>query len=319
MAILYIGVVDFSTMRLMPERTLGETMLIPTLVPSRNRASQLFTLLESVQTNCPDTFDFTVLVKWDDPRYLAGYDQLSTMIFNHDGPYPADQIRFVVEDDCCKDFYGWLNSVDSNYMSLFVDDCIFYRPLHPKGPEELTDILDEHDDTWLLTLREGLNSTIHSYVPWDYRVQAPVEVKEEILDGKYIKWDASCGDPHYNQFFMWGWDGIIFRAEEYKEILNNVQFDDLRMVEHNMNNGENRKIVLANHTCKISPKLSCVFSAQWSCVHKVKGYAGGVVSCSPEEFNRRFLNNETIDWQGMDLLDIIKSCHFEPSIKWKQI
>ncbi len=289
--------------------------LIKVLVPSCDRASQLFTLLESTEKNCPNTFEWYILYKCNNKEYQIGYDKLIRAIILKDYPVSIDRIHFAQEENCCEEFYRFFEFVgDDPYFSLFVDDCIFFRELNA-SPKELTSLLDCDEENWCVTLRMSKNTYVHSYT--HNILIPPLPIDKTYLDDKYIRWDSYKCDRGLNSGMVHGWDGCVYPTQLYLKMLNNVQFTDLRHVEHTLNNDENK--FSTKKPYMVAPALSCVFSAQYNCVHKQRGYYGSVVRCEQKEFNDNFLNNEVIDWENMNLKDIIKSCHFEPPIKWRKL
>ncbi len=296
------------------------TNLIKAFCPSRNRAHQLSVLLSSTEKNCPNTYSWYILYDYSTEEFKKGYEQLFRMIKKYNYPVERANIHFVKETNCCQDFRTFLNSLtkDNPYFSLFVDDCIFFRRLD-SSPEEFASIFEDHPEVWIITCREGLNGYQHGYLPWAPIIQPPLKVEEELFDGKYIKWNCLDYDRGLNQGFFVGFDSILYRTEEFKEMYGDLRINNLRDVEHNINTGDNKQKYCGKRPYKVSPKLSCVVSANYNSTHLQPGGCGYLVSCSAEEFNKRFLDGEIMAWEDMNLCELVKGCHGEYPLKFRKI
>ena len=122
-------------------------MGIPTLILSKNRAPQLRLLLESLYFNATGIFDPYVCWTANTPAFESGYMKLQDEFAN---------VRFARESYLLHNLYNFLDHWKDDHFALFMDDCIFYKPLRI-SPEELLSNLD--DETWCLSLRLGRNTT----------------------------------------------------------------------------------------------------------------------------------------------------------------
>ena len=122
-------------------------MTIPTLIVSKNRACQLRLLLESLYFNATGVFKPHVVWKSTTPEFEIGYEKVAA-------EFP--QAIFTRETYLLVDFYHFLKKHQAGHFALFMDDCIFFKPLRV-SPEELISKMD--NDTWCLSLRLGNNTT----------------------------------------------------------------------------------------------------------------------------------------------------------------
>ena len=100
---------------------------IPTLILSKNRASQLRLLLESLYFNATGIFDPYVLWTANTSSFEDGYKKLISEFNN---------VRFARESYMLDNLYNFLDFWKNEHFALFMDDCIFYKPLR-LSPEEI--------------------------------------------------------------------------------------------------------------------------------------------------------------------------------------
>ena len=89
------------------------------IIFSKNRASQLNLLLDSIKLNAPTKFDkISVLYKADD-EYFKSYE-----ILKEDYQF----ITFKEESNFRRDFINLIND-DIEMTTLMVDDAVIYKPI----------------------------------------------------------------------------------------------------------------------------------------------------------------------------------------------
>lgn len=115
------------------------------LIFSKDRAAQLFLLLESLSLLCDDwdTLPITVLYKTGANRYRQQYDIVKST-------YP--KVKFMLEEDLRKDFYTVLDGTD--FVTFFTDDSIAVRPF---SVGECCLMLIEKEKSIGFSLRLGTN------------------------------------------------------------------------------------------------------------------------------------------------------------------
>ena len=100
--------------------------MIPLFIASKNRASQLRLLLESLNKNCSDLFEINILYSFDENGYQDGYKKLQDESI-------ANNIEWQQEDKdsngvFVRQFYDFLDH-NPDHFALMVDDNVFYSHL----------------------------------------------------------------------------------------------------------------------------------------------------------------------------------------------
>lgn len=175
---------------------------IPTLILSKDRAPQLRLLIESLYANATGIFEPYVLWKATTQEHQNGYHKLQSEKLG---------VNWSRETYMLENLYAFLQMFQGQHFALFMDDCIFYKPLR-KTPEELLSLFD--DDTWCLSLRLGENTTESTKKPLE-----PVYKK----DG-FIKYNFKEHEAYDNYGFYFSWDGVVYNTDEVLKMFNNDDF-----------------------------------------------------------------------------------------------
>lgn len=275
--------------------------MIPAFCPSLDRACQLHFLLESVQRNAPGVFAFEPLVKASAPEYMAGYLTLSQR-------FP--DVKIFLEDltDFENGFKDFLRRHAGKAVALFTDDCVFYDRLSmPPNFFEVSDV-------WCVSLRLGLNTTLQYYATGEQ--QAPLGRQEAFnVGGGFVGWDWKNRPVHQNYGYFISWDACIYRADDLLALAESIQFKNPREFEGILaGNEEIRKNI--PRRCMVAPAKSKVFVNTVNCVQQPGPPAGLLVSHSPAELNEKYLSGKVIDFDSLDLRNII-GCHHELQFGFK--
>ena len=106
--------------------------MITGLILSKNRASQLRLLLESIKLNAPNLFsEIKILYTSTDDKFDEGYKKLiNEEILNN--------IVWQRENDFVQDFLQSLRDCKTEYICGIVDDCVIYKRL-ASTPQQIID------------------------------------------------------------------------------------------------------------------------------------------------------------------------------------
>src|SRR4051812_49171965 len=158
--------------------------MIPTFIPSKDRAPQLLLLLESIEKNSPNTFLPHIMYKSSNDDFAKGYE----IVKNHNA---GKNCVWIEEKDGEAEFYGFLDDAarEDDLVCLFSDDCIFYRPTD-MSEADIRAVMAS-DAIWTFTFRLGKNITIRDYVE-----NRPAAHPENI--------------GYTDKYFFWCWGEIDF-------------------------------------------------------------------------------------------------------------
>lgn len=254
---------------------------IPALILSKNRAPQLRLLLESLQFNATGIFDPYVIFTTTNPEFEKGYQLLISEKLG---------ATFIRESYLLDNFYNFLNNFRDGNFALFMDDCIFYRPLRVT-PEEITNKLD--DKTWSVNLRVGNNTT-------DGNEKLNPISEDETFLGYNFK-DHSAFSSYG---FCFSWDGIVYNSQHVLNFFNGDQFM----------NTSNQWAILpqkienfsTNHRDQIPqdivycPRESHVICMNYNSTHPMANFDAAPI----DELNYRYLAGQVIDFNSINFNDI---------------
>jgi len=269
---------------------------IPTLIVSKNRACQLRLLLESLQFNATGIFQPYVLWTADTIDFEKGYNQL---ISENMGAF------FVRETYLLSNFYNFLNQFREGHFALFMDDCIFYRPLRITA-EELTSKLDH--ETWAVNLRVGNNNVSENEKPLD-----PVSE-----DGGFLKYNFKEHSAFDSYGFCFSWDGVIYKTHAVMDFFDGSDFtetDNLwailpQRIENFATN--NRDKCPKDLVC--CPNKSCVVSMNYNSTHPSAEFDAAPL----DQLNYGYLSGAVIDFSSINF-DRIASTHEEREFSLRRI
>lgn len=257
-------------------------MGIPTLILSKNRAPQLRLLLESLYFNATGIFDPYVCWQASTSQFESGYEKLMREFSN---------IRFARESYLLHNFYNFLDFWKKDHFALFMDDCIFYKPLRIT-PEELTSNLD--DDTWCLSLRLGRNTTKDAKRPLE-----PVSQNEN-----FIKYKFKEHGPYESYGFCFSWDGVVYKTQDVLDFFNGNDFtgtdNQWAILPQKIENfsSNNRDSIPKNlMSCPTESHVVCM---NYNSTHPAAGFN----SYPLDELNSRYLGGQVIDIKSINFSEI---------------
>ena len=258
------------------------------LIFTKNRASQLRLLLESIKKNADGIFNINVLYKHTTDEFKKGYDKL-----REENILP--NITWIEETSFKEQVVKFLDS-DYEFSLFFTDDDIIYNPI--KNKEEISKAFED-DDLLTFSLRLGLNTKFCYMLNCD-NVLIPLEQKE-----KAIIWDWT---KHFSDSaYPLSVDGHIFKTEDIKNFSKNINYN-------NPNSYEGALQIFDNFPkYKMAAFLnSCLVNTPINMVQNVfeNNRQGDKYGIKPEELNTKYLNDEIIDFEKLDFSNII-GCHQE--------
>ena len=257
-------------------------MGIPTLILSKNRAPQLRLLLESLYFNATGIFDPYVCWTANTSAFENGYTKLKNEFAN---------VRFARETYLLHNFYNFLDHWKDDHFALFMDDCIFYKPLR-LSPEELLSNLD--DNTWCLSLRLGRNTTENT--------KQPLEVTSE--NNGFIKHAFKKHDPYDSYGFCFSWDGVIYKTQDVLDLLDGSDFTETdnqwAILPQKIENLTSNKRNNISKDLMCFPTESHVVSMNYNSTHPAARFD----SYPLEELNNHYLGGHIIDIKSINFSEI---------------
>ncbi len=269
-------------------------MRINTVIPSLDRPAQLHLLLESLEKNASSLdLEVHVIYTYSTVDFEEGYEELIQR-------FPAVYFHFETS------FQDQLNKYikDSQQTLFFTDDCIFYRSFAGTTEDILSSISPNVNS---FSFRLGRNITQQCY--WTKELHPPFDLYDCQDEGEFIKWNFKIGNPYFNMFYNFSWDGNIYWSKDVLERLQGREFKNPREVESLI--VQNIKARHENpRKYMVAPQQSCVFSNAINCVQSTKVPAGLFHAVTPETLNEKYLDGYIIDLNAMDFSQI-KGCHDE--------
>ena len=227
--------------------------MIPIFIFSKNRACQLRLLLESLKKNCGDIFDVTILyncaitsdISYED-MWEKGYEKLiEEEILTGIKWVKEDKDKFVsifsVNEisHATQVMFEFLEENENKKVGFFVDDNVWFRKANLD--ENILNSLFK-EDTWCVSYRLGLNTTIQNYKTGEEQFIKLVDattmedpIKTSIFgisigythapeDNFYIRWPTDSKTPRSsNYLFLFSVDGAFYRAGDLLNIFDTIE------------------------------------------------------------------------------------------------
>jgi len=287
--------------------------MISLFIASKNRASQLRLLLESLNKNCSDLFDITILYNFDNDSYREGYEKLKQE--NITGA------RWEIEDAdsnglFVKQFYDFLHGVGPHF-ALMVDDNVFYRK-NDLTQSRIEAILD--DETFCFSFRLGENTIVQNHLTRE--TQQPLDdsdIKED-----HAKWKYTDRSGKFEDYaFPFSWDGVIYRT---KDVLDTLQDTDFSATDHKwaplphrLEEHMSKNLDRFSHRQYMSaPKHSCVVGMDYNKVINVHNKGGAKFRADEKGLNDLYLKGFVIDLDSMNFSEM-ESSHEEVPFKLRKM
>ena len=269
--------------------------MINNIIFSKNRASQLRLLLESIKINCPDTFNITVLYYSSDNFYEEGYEKLKKENI-------LPNVNWIKQSDFKNNVLQMLQT-NSDYSCFGVDDDIFFKPF---DENIIRKTMIEGQDIFTFSLRLGKNVNT-CYTMKCSNVLIPLEENNGVVKFDWTK--------HYADFsYPLSLDMHIFRTKEILKLTKAVTFNNPNEYEGGLqifNNFPKYKMACFPHNVVVNSPANRV---QDTCPNRF----GEQYGFSEKELNMKYLNNEVVDYESLDFSNII-GCHQELKFGFKKI
>lgn len=270
--------------------------MIKALIFSKDRALQLRLLLNSMQINCKDAFDVTILYKASNITFKEGYSKLIS-----EGILP--NIHWIEEEEFKLQVLEFLEH-GQKYTTFFTDDDIVYRPFDASN---ITSTLDSDHEIFCFSGRLGVNVT-KCYTMRASNILGDFE--EDITTG-IIKWDWT---KRYLDFgYPLSVDFHVFRTSDIKKLISKIAFHNPNTLEGNLQMFDNypkNKMAAFKHSVMVNSPSNIVNDTH----PNRKGEQFGI---SAEELNKKYLEGEIIDLESLDFSNI-QGCHQELALTYKQ-
>ena len=280
---------------------------IKTIIFSKNRSSQLSTLIDSLDKNSTIFNDIYILYQFTNDEYKKGYDKLKRQIYENISKNKS--IYFYEESE--EGFKSNLNELlelnreKYDHICFMVDDQIMYQRLEHE--DEIFDLIN--DDTFCFSLRLGDN-VIYRHLTDSY-YDCPLY---DIVGTNFIKWNwINPYDEKSDFSYPLSLDGHIFKYEDILKIIKLLNYNNPNTLEASLQSQLNfpkRYIVSYKHSKMVNlpiNRVNDVFNNRF----------GTKVNISEKELNDKFLKGEIIDYKSMDYSKV-NSCHVELPVLFKK-
>ena len=257
------------------------------IIFSKNRASQLNLLIDSINKNSNDLFDNISVLFKTDIEYSKGY---SLLIKEH------KNINFINETNFRDNLLSLIND-DYTMTTFMVDDAVIFKKItSPK-----TEILKTIDDSVVcFSLRLGFNCV------YSHPANIFYKIGDFIVENNFIIFDykKQSGDFGYPL----STDGHIFKTSLIKKLLFNINFSNPNTLETNLQYFVSTNQIPTNMYSFSESKLVSIpvniINTTYNNRHGLEYYI------SEKELNDKFINNEIIDFEKLDF-DNINGPHKE--------
>lgn len=275
--------------------------MIHLFVPSKDRASQLQLLLDSIATYMPNVFNVYVLYNYSNDDFKDGYDRLIDNDINK-----KLNIEYVKETDFIQQFQEFLKQ-EYKYCCLFTDDCVIFR-----NPNLTIKDIEQAftKQTWCLSLRLGENTIIQNYLTGEQQwFLIPDEVNDELFSWNFRKYPSN-----YNYGYAFSWDGVFYRKADIVPWIYAVKTDDI--INHDIIPTQKIEIYINHRREQIPyPYITALQGSSVVCLscnitHPHNDNYGKTYNYSLESLNDSYLQGKHINLSKIDFADI-QSSHIE--------
>lgn len=279
-------------------------------IPSKDRASQLHCLLESMSRQLPNIeCDIAILYKASSEEFGRGYDKLAQ--------YKFDNIFFHLHEETNfeNQFKDYMFQINDNVM-LLTDDCVFYRN-YAVEDNHIVELMK--DNVWCFSFRLGENTTTQWYLSGQQQAHLSNMGYRDIYinDCKYIQWNWKIRPAFENYGYMMSWDGHIYRSTDLFELAQKFSFYNPRTFEDRATKVSSFRDAITKKYM-VAPEKSCLFVNTINAVQEEPPPYGIKYKCSPEKLNKLYLGGEIIDLSTFDGLEL-NSSHEEIPLKFRKV
>ena len=263
---------------------------INAIIFSKDRASQLYLLLQSINKNAPDIFNLNVIYTYSNAEYELGYKQLNEMI--------QGSVNFVKEENFKQDVIG-LMSLDYPYTTFFTDDDVIFQALSLDVIEKSL----QDQEVFCFSTRLGINTTFCYTMSQPNKLVITSETDETIK----FDWQKSYMDYGYPLSV----DGHIFRTKEILKLTKPIGFSNPNTYESALQAYETFPRPMME-SYKHSKLVGVPVNVVQNVFPNKQGEKFGITA---KELNDKFLKFEYVDLETMDFSNVV-GCHQEIEYKF---
>ena len=274
--------------------------MITAIILSKDRASQLHLLLESIQRNSSNLFDIRVIYEASNAVFERGYQKTKQEFYHKDRYGLQFPIRWYQREseNLSTDIIKRLGSRD--LTCIFSDENIVFERL-PSYKKIMELFRDEAISA--LSLRIGNNTVIQNpYKINDYFIDRP-EKGEFILD-KFMIWNASHIKPFTNFAMPFSHNGHIYTTKLINFILERTNIPTKDDFEKNLQDN----LYMGLFDGFIPPYMTCLeYSAVLTkLVNEINDERQSDFGTSEFGLNDRYLSHSRIDYDFFDFRYVSK-------------
>lgn len=181
---------------------------INSIIFSKDRASQLHLLLNSIYKNAPYLFNLNVLYTSSSQEFEKGYDILKDMCKTN-----LWNVNFVKESNFKEDLINLIKS-DYKYTTFFTDDDVLFGEIDYATIENSL----SNEDVFCFSLRLGRNTT------FCYTMSVPNQIVVSKEADNTVAWDWQ--KSWYDFGYPLSVDGHVFRTKEITKLSKSLNFSN---------------------------------------------------------------------------------------------
>jgi len=257
---------------------------INSIIFSKDRASQLHLLINSLYKNAPGIFNLNVLYTFSNEDFEKGYEKLKEICKEN-----FWNVNFIKESNFKEDLMNLLKS-DYKYTTFFTDDDVLFDKVDLQTIEEALN----KEDVFCFSLRLGKNTT------YCYSENQNNQIVISGEENNFIYWDWQ--KSWYDFGYPLSVDGHIFKTKEISKLTKPLSFVNPNTYEAALQIYENfPKNMMAGY--KDGSKLVGIpVNVVQNVFPNRKGEKFGI---SAKDLNDKFLNSTFINIDLMEFKSVI--------------
>ncbi|QNF34986.1 hypothetical protein HUW51_20510 [Adhaeribacter swui] len=218
----YISFLESLVLNSNPEHfqhNLEEPLSVELIIFSKDRAMQLYALLESIIYNFSEPIKTHILYRSSSDQQEKSYQEVRKCVAGHN-------FNFVKEQSFRQDLIQLIQNIKSTKIFFLVDDIVFTEPLN------IRDFVSINTNQYVASLRLGKHLNFCYTLQKEQPLPLFFQEKEAgIADDKiYWNWDEGTLDWHYPLSV----DGHLFSTFEIKSMLPLMNFKAPNSLEEEM-------------------------------------------------------------------------------------
>jgi hypothetical protein len=280
--------------------------MIKLIIWSKDRACQLYLLLESIEQYTRYMFDTTVIYNGSDEQYLEGYYKVMKSI---EGWNLDQDIYFVEEQNSIR--YHTMNVIhfyENEHICFSTDDMVIYRQPPYRSYKDIYQFLPRYESE-VFSFRLGLNTTMQDHYRGLY--QPPLNKYIEHKVGPVISWNTMHHKCTDNYGYPLALDMHVFKKGMIDRIVGDEQWENSNQLESSLFNHRNLISYISSFKDSVAVNIPA---------NNISGVtrSGKDFPYTHRELNDRFLAGQKIDLFAIGQEKII-GCHQEIEFKFIDI